>query len=122
MEGSILVADDDDAVRRFAARTLQAMGFRVREARDGREAIQLLEAEPSLRAVLLDHSMPGVSGSDVLAEIRKHYPDLPVILSSGHPEGFANVDRSEPRFVWLPKPYRADALRRALDRALASLA
>ena len=117
--GSALVADDDDAVRSFAARTLGAMGFEVREARNGPDAIRLVRAESSLRLLLLDHTMPGMSGSQVLSWVEKHHPDLPVILSSGHPEGFASIDRDAPKVVWLPKPYRADALRRAVAAALA---
>ena len=118
--GRVLVVDDVDAVRAFAGRVLQEMGMEVIEARDGKEALQLVDARPDLRLVLLDATMPELDGELVLREIGRRRPDLPVILSTGDAQGFAGVDPETPGTHWLPKPYRSAALQEIAIAALAA--
>jgi two-component system, sensor histidine kinase and response regulator len=81
--GSVLVVDDDPAVRRMLGRALRKHGLRVREAAGGREALELAEAEaPHL--VIVDLCMPGVSGFDVVEALKRRYEAaVPIIVLSG---------------------------------------
>jgi signal transduction histidine kinase len=80
----VLVVDDEPLVRRTLRRVLESVGMHVTEAENGERALEML-AERPLRfdAVLLDLSMPGLSGLDVLARLRPLLPELPVLLLSG---------------------------------------
>lgn len=76
----VLVADDQPEIRKLVALSLEAEGFRVLAAANGPQALaQLADANPDV--LLLDIMMPGMSGMDVLREVREHHP-VPVILLS----------------------------------------
>lgn len=76
---SILVVDDDLGIQKYLRELLLDNGFSVRIASDGVEALNSIEKlEPDL--VLLDLGLPNMSGESVCLEIRKKYPDLPVII------------------------------------------
>ncbi len=81
----ILVVDDEDAIVSLVRKYLQAEGFAVEGARDGREALtKIAGEEPDL--VLLDVMLPGIDGLDVLREIRISHPSLPVIMLTARAE------------------------------------
>ncbi len=85
--GTVLVVDDDRAVRELAARTLELYGYSVLGAQDGPDAIALFNKECGrVDVVILDLSMPGMSGEEVLPELQKIRADVPVIVSSGYSE------------------------------------
>ncbi|HEY3400503.1 MAG TPA: response regulator [Geothrix sp.] len=85
--GLVLVVDDDETVRAVARQALELKGFRVLEAQDGQEAVDLVrEQGPVIRVVLLDMTMPRMSGEEAFREMRRIHPDIPVILSSGYNE------------------------------------
>jgi PAS domain S-box-containing protein len=114
---SVLVIDDDPDVRSFIAATLEEQGYRVREANDGREGLAAMEREvPDL--IVLDFIMPGMSGADVARQILKKRPGQPILFVSGYSETEA-VKRAAPDSPLLTKPFRADALQKAVRRALA---
>lgn len=109
---TILIVDDEPMVREFARRLLETENHRVIEAVSGQDALRALrEHGPVIDGVLLDLSMPGMDGSDLLSQLRAFAPDLPVIVHSGYP-----VDASSEKFAaWkiagvLQKPYRAARL------------
>jgi PAS domain S-box-containing protein len=83
--GSILVIDDEPSVRQLATATLSRAGFGVVEAGDGLSGLDLLEGGPVADLVVVDVTMPGMSGLEVLETIRAEHPRLPVVLSSGFP-------------------------------------
>lgn len=113
--GSILVVDDEPAVRRLAARALQRRGYEVTEARDGGEALEKLAATAGgFLAIVLDLTMPRLGGHEVLTRLGVEYPDLPVVLTSG----YAGVEIPEAQ-VFLEKPFTPDGLVRAIDQAIA---
>jgi PAS domain S-box-containing protein len=86
-EGTVLVADDEEAVRSVATQMLEAMGFQVVLATDGREAVERLRDHPgAFRLVLLDLTMPHLNGEEAYREIRRLRPDVPVVLMSGYTE------------------------------------
>ena len=79
----ILVVDDEAAVRAVIARGLTALGYLVREAAGGEEALAIVRAEaPSL--VILDYIMPGMDGAETARGIAEIDPDLPILFSTGH--------------------------------------
>jgi CheY-like chemotaxis protein len=81
----ILVADDERLVRETARSILQEFGYDVDVATDGREAVARLQSDPSFDLLLLDMSMPRMSGESVLQEIRTLRPGLRVVAWSGVP-------------------------------------
>jgi PAS domain S-box-containing protein len=86
-EGTVLVADDEETVRRVAARMLESAGFRVELADGGAEAVERFRADPdAFRLVLLDLTMPGLGGEEAIGALRRLRPDVRVILMSGYAE------------------------------------
>jgi CheY-like chemotaxis protein len=79
----ILVVDDDQQVRATIVRGLTALGYAVREAAGGADALALIgEQKPQL--IVLDYMMPGMDGAETAREIARIDPDLPIIFSTGH--------------------------------------
>ena len=96
---SILVVDDDPAIRKLTRFVLEAEGYAVRAAGDGREALAEVERErPDL--VLTDLRMPELDGVGLLAELRARTPGLPVVLFSALYDRF-----DDPGVAFLPKPF-----------------
>lgn len=79
----VLVVDDDRLFRLYVVMLLQHGGMTVVEAKDGGEALTCLEAQP-IDLVVTDVRMPGMDGFQLLARARELFPDLPVLLVSGH--------------------------------------
>ena len=119
--GTILVVDDDDGVRAVARSLLQRQGFTVILAVNGKEAVELFaQHRAEVRAVLLDLTMPVMSGEEALHQLRAQDPTVRIILMSGYSdvdvEGtFAGAGLSG----FLQKPFRAEDVYRALAVALA---
>lgn len=85
----ILVADDHEAVRNGLVRLLRNMPeeILIGESADGNEALQMIQAE-AWDVVLLDISLPGMKGTDVLKKLRQERPDLPVLMYSLYTDRF----------------------------------
>ena len=77
--GSILIVDDDSAIRQALRLTLRSFGFEIAEASTGEQAIGLLAKRP-YDAVLLDMNMPGMGGVPACREIRPRFPALPILM------------------------------------------
>jgi PAS domain S-box-containing protein len=108
--GTILVVDDEEAVRSVATATLERCGFRVEVATNGRDGLRLYrERAADIRAVVLDLTMPILGGDEVLADLRSGGGPgaaVPVLLSSGYSSSDVAVDLQ--RFApiqFLQKPY-----------------
>ena len=84
-QGTVLLVDDEAMVRQVAASMLKFIGFDVLEAADGHEAVEVFRAhQEDILLVLLDMTMPRMSGEEAFDEIRKIKPDALVMLSSGY--------------------------------------
>ena len=84
-EGTVLVVDDEEAVRSVVKATLERHGYRVLQAGNGIEALEIFEQAPhQIAVVLLDLTMPLMSGEETLHRLRAIRPDVPVLLSSGY--------------------------------------
>jgi CheY-like chemotaxis protein len=79
---SILVVDDDPAVRATIALLLERSGHRVAVAADGRTGVAALAAG-DVDMLIVDLFMPGMDGIETIREVRKHQPELPIIVMSG---------------------------------------
>jgi PAS domain S-box-containing protein len=111
-KGTVLVADDEEAVRNVARRMLELVGFTVLSASDGIEAVQVFrEHSPEIVAVLLDMTMPQMDGLTALREIRRIRNDARIILSSGFSEQDAKSRLAgEGLSGFVQKPYRPSEL------------
>ena len=109
--GSVLVADDENAVRRFVVRVLEREGYAVSQARDGAEALEMLKREPSVFSVVVsDIVMPRLNGVELVQELSVLRPDLPVILMSGYATAaLAELGIAAPCSI-LPKPFPSERL------------
>jgi two-component system, cell cycle sensor histidine kinase and response regulator CckA len=111
---TVLVIDDEDLVRDVVARMIEDLGYAAVTAADGPSGLAILDRQP-VHAVLVDLSMPRMSGADVIAAVREKRPGLPVVLCSGY-----DRDRRGPvqADAYLPKPFRIEALEQALAKVL----
>ena len=115
----ILLVDDEDAVRAIATAILRRYGYRVVQAANGREALEMIGREPP-DLVILDLTMPGLSGQETFHEIRRRTPSLAIIISSGHlldEKAFHGSDPRPPEGL-VQKPYEAANLARAVRDVL----
>lgn len=114
---TILLADDEPAVREVSKELLEAIGYRVLTAVDGREAVQVFEQHrDEIRLLVFDVVMPQLSGVDAARRIRELAPDLPVIFQTGYGEG--QVTQNIPRSCVVTKPADIPALSRTLRQLL----
>lgn len=118
--GTILVADDEAAVRDFIATVLRQQGYRVLAAQDGRAALQACETEPgAIDAAVLDVVMPGMGAHELLPKIKALRPELKVLLTSGYSEFEARRLSSDyPGAAFIQKPYAARAIADAVRNLL----
>jgi CheY-like chemotaxis protein len=119
----ILVADDDEAMRTLLGTSLRSRNFEVRECRDGRELLHLLESDakgtrtPSL--IVSDLRMPGVTGLDVLHRLDRSLPRVPVILITafGDPQTHRRAKALGAAAI-IDKPFDLEEFHRQVTRAL----
>lgn len=110
--GTILLADDEPAVRAVLQTILEGAGYTVLTAVDGIDAVELFtDYEGSITGAVLDYSMPGKNGVEAYVEICRQQPTLPVLFSSGYPEAIA-TDKLVPinGVDFIQKPYSSEDL------------
>lgn len=119
--GTVLLADDESAVRTVTSRMCEHMGFSVLAACDGEDAVRLLkESNGDVACIILDLIMPGMDGLETLTAIRSINPRIPVILSSGYHESEVRRRFGGTGFTaFIQKPYQLDQLREILRATLA---
>lgn len=119
--GTALVVDDMPAVRSVCGQILQHLGMEVLQAGGGARALDLVSGDPdAITVVFLDLSMPGMAGEEVLRELHRLRPDLPVVLMSGYEArvGTRSLQGGGP-VTFLQKPFRSEQVKEALARVLA---
>lgn len=121
-QGRVLVIDDEPAVARLTGLVLDQHGFEVEVACSGSAALELITQQPSrFQLIIVDLSMPDLSGVEVLRRARALGCPAPVVLTSGHAESEADDAVKEADFAgYLQKPYRLEALLDVIERALSS--
>jgi two-component system cell cycle sensor histidine kinase/response regulator CckA len=110
--GTVLLVEDEDAVRRFGVRALQNKGYKVIEARDGEDALDVLgKSGGRIDLVITDVMMPGVDGPTLIRRVRETHPELKVIFISGYAEDSFRKRLGEGEQVhFLPKPFSLQQL------------
>jgi two-component system cell cycle sensor histidine kinase/response regulator CckA len=123
-KGTILVADDEEMVRKVAKLSLESYGYRVVLASNGKEAIDVLrEMSQSIDLIVLDLTMPIMGGEEAFEHLRAVRADVPIVLSSGY-----NETEATRRFAiggiagFVQKPYRSIKLREIVDAVIAQRA
>lgn len=116
----ILIAEDDDNVRRLTKRRLEALGHHVVPAVDGHEALVLFKENKNIEIVFTDVVMTeGMSGYDLALAIQEISPDMPILLTSGFALNIISDEQLEASGLpLLRKPYHQSDLRAALDGLL----
>ncbi|MFO1481964.1 MAG: ATP-binding protein [Verrucomicrobiaceae bacterium] len=120
---TILVVDDEAPVRAIAMNMLGFLGYRVLEACDGQQALDIaLRSGENIDAILLDIYMPKLSGRDTFKELRAVGNDVPIVVCSGFvidPDEFVILSQGHPPPVDIMlKPYSLDGLSKALAKAV----
>ncbi len=120
--GRILLVEDNQAVRAFTARMLEAQGYEVLQAEDGRDALETVEEyRGELDLVISDVMMPEMDGPTFLAAARDSLGDAPVIFISGYAESEFNNLLGDADYVhFLGKPFKLDQLARRVKVLLAA--
>ena len=114
---TVLVVDDEDAIRKIYRLILEPHEIQVLTAVNGQAALAILKQEHErIDLVLLDLTMPGMSGLDVLETVSKKYSKIPVILCSGYLAGIAG--EIDDCVLKLPKPFSAEQLLKIVSRTL----
>jgi two-component system, cell cycle sensor histidine kinase and response regulator CckA len=109
---TILIVEDDDAVRVPAAEFLMMEGFKVLQARTGSEALSVVQqSRSSLDILVTDMLMPKMNGAEVAASLLEQHPDLKVLYISGDPARVALVGGEISKNATLRKPFRLNVLR-----------
>jgi two-component system cell cycle sensor histidine kinase/response regulator CckA len=117
---TVLLVEDEEAVRAFAARALLSRGYKVHEAASGVEAVEIMsELGGAIDLVVSDVVMPELDGPSMLKELRKMRPDLKIIFVSGYAEDAfrKNLPEGE-KFAFLPKPFSLKQLAVAVKETL----
>jgi two-component system cell cycle sensor histidine kinase/response regulator CckA len=116
----ILLVEDEEAVRAFAARALTARGYKVFEAATGTEALEVIgNIDEAVDLVVSDVVMPEMDGPTLLRELRKTQPNLKIIFVSGYAEeAFAKHLPEDESFQFLPKPFSLKDLATAVKQTL----
>jgi len=119
--GTVLIVDDEELVRQTARYTLERCGYKALTAGDGADAVDLYRRQPDvIRLVLLDLTMPVMSGEEALRQLQSINPKVRVLLTSGYNEGEA-VQRFAGKGLagFIQKPYTAAALAEKVKEVLA---
>ena len=109
-KASILVVDDEAAIRESLRMVLEFEGYRVEEAKNGLEALQKVRERPP-HAILLDLRMPEMDGAETLRSLRERGYDMPVLVVSGHADIATAVEMTRRgAFDFFEKPFQSDRL------------
>jgi DNA-binding NtrC family response regulator len=117
----VLVVDDEELYRRALDRILSRVGHEVSQARDAKEALELVSSQP-VDLVLADVRMPGINGLELVRQVHDINPDLPCIVITGFGSPESSVDALRAGAFWyLEKPFdqaNLDVVRRLVDQAI----
>lgn len=115
-----LVVDDEEMVRRLAARMLVTMGYRVLEAGSGQEAVRLLRrGAHRIDGVLTDVAMPGIGGRELGETVAQCWPQIRVLYMSGFAaKRMVNEGALDPSVPFIQKPFTSEQLGRKVREML----
>lgn len=109
-EESILVAEDEPDLRAAIVDSLRSLGYRVSEAIDGRDALEVAKQLPSLDLLVTDVVMPRMPGTELALQVRTRFPRAKVLLMSGYTNGSVDAEHLDSDTIFVPKPVSLRAL------------
>ncbi len=114
---TVLLAEDEDGIRKLARFTLEAQGFIVIEAEDAESALELVNDNHPIDLLITDLVMPGLDGRELATRVRAAYPEVGVVFISGY---VPDAHRLEglPGALFLPKPFNPGDLVKMAERAV----
>jgi CheY-like chemotaxis protein len=118
---TILVVDDDSAMRMIVSLSLKMYGYRVLVAGSGEEALRTAREHPEIRVTILDVVMSGLAGQELAARLKISLPSTAILFCSGHPASALarhGVDANSSNF--LQKPCRAAELQQKIEEIMAT--
>jgi putative two-component system response regulator len=116
--GTLLIVDDEAAIRKLLCQKLSREGYQYKEANNAELALDMLETSP-IALVILDIKMPGKSGIELLPEIKSGYPDTAVIMATAVTDVNAAIQcLKQGADDYILKPFNLDVLSMAVQRAL----
>jgi CheY-like chemotaxis protein len=119
MSYRILIIDDEEHIRRMMRLTLEAAGYKVGEARDGAEGLNLYGDGKNWDAIVLDQRMPGMDGLETLRHLKQHNPDAHVVVATAYASIELAVDAMKLGATdFVRKPMTPQVLRNAVLAAL----
>lgn len=115
---SILIVDDEEVVRQLLYRKLTSQGYQCQEAGTGDEALNKIKNQP-VALVILDIKMPGMTGIELLSEIKADYPDIAVIMATAIAEVNTAIHcMKQGAYDYIVKPFNLDEVILNIERAL----
>jgi two-component system cell cycle sensor histidine kinase/response regulator CckA len=123
-QDTILLVEDEEAVRSFAARALRMRGYNVLEASGGEEALEIVRSDNAkIDLIITDVVMPNMDGPTMVRHVKLLKPDLAVIFMSGYAEeAFRRNDQNSEDIHFLPKPFGLKQLAAKVKEVLAGAA
>jgi len=120
-QDTILLVEDEEAVRSFAARALRMRGYNVLEASGGEEALEIVKADDAkIDLIITDVVMPNMDGPTMVRHVKQLKPNLAVIFMSGYAEeAFRRNDQNSEDIHFLPKPFGLKQLAAKVKEVLA---
>ena len=116
---TLLVVEDEPAVRRAVQRNLERLGYRVLAAQDGEDALRITESLDGVDLVVSDVVMPGIDGPELACRLRARWRELPVLFVTGYSaDRLARSDAVGPHDRVLEKPYQLEELARTIRQML----
>jgi signal transduction histidine kinase/CheY-like chemotaxis protein len=113
----VLLVEDKAPVRDAICSLLEDLGHRVIAVESGRLAMEQMEADNSVDLIVSDFKMPGMTGAEMVRQLRAQGVTIPVVVCSGYAENLDAEEILNLKVAFLPKPFAADALARAITTA-----
>ena len=115
---TILLVEDEPLMRQVMRESLELDGYRVLEAADGQEALDVISrSRDGVDVIVTDIVMPKMTGAELMRQVRERHPGMPVVLISGWP--ISTRESIDARTLFLKKPVTYGQLVRAVHRSLA---
>ena len=108
---TILLVDDENLIRDFAAKVLRIHGYEVLTAENGESAVELCrDGETTLDLLLTDYSMPSMNGQQLYSRLQEIYPHMPVLYMSGYQEDVLEESGTNDETPFIHKPFTIEKL------------
>jgi CheY-like chemotaxis protein len=114
----VLVVDDDPIVLSGTVAMLEDLGHSVSDATSAERALEMLRVDASVDLVITDHAMPGMTGTELAQQIRRSWPELPIIIATGYADLPGEGELGLPRLL---KPYRQQELAEIVAKLVGDL-